>query len=35
MIEGTSLAGVAPELGILVAWGVVGFVLALSWFRWH
>ncbi|HEY7447942.1 MAG TPA: ABC transporter permease [Vicinamibacterales bacterium] len=35
MIEGSSLAGVAPELGILAAWGVVGFVLALSWFRWH
>jgi ABC-type multidrug transport system permease subunit len=35
MIEGTSLAGVATELGILVAWGVVGFVFALSWFRWH
>jgi ABC-type polysaccharide/polyol phosphate export permease len=35
MIEGTSLAGVMSELGILVSWGVVGFVLALSWFRWH
>jgi ABC-2 type transport system permease protein len=35
MIEGTSLVGVASELGILVAWGVVGFALALSWFRWQ
>ncbi|MGH9148015.1 MAG: ABC transporter permease, partial [Vicinamibacterales bacterium] len=35
MIEGTSLAGVAPQLAILVAWAVVGFALALIWFRWH
>jgi ABC-type multidrug transport system permease subunit len=35
MIEGTSLAGVTPQLAILVAWTVVGFALALLWFRWH
>ena len=35
MIEGTSLAGVTSQLAILVAWTVVGFALALFWFRWH
>ena len=35
MIEGTSLAGVTPQLAILVAWTVVGFALALLWFRWQ
>lgn len=35
MMEGTPLAGVTPQLAILVAWTVVGFALALLWFRWH
>ena len=33
--EGASFAAVLPELGILVAWGVVSFWLALWLFRWE
>jgi len=35
MIEGVSILGVTAELGILVVWAVVGFGLALTWFRWQ
>ena len=35
MIDGTTMVGVAPQLGILAAWAVVSFALALTWFRWH
>lgn len=35
MLEGASLASQLPEMGILAAWGVVTFVLALRWFRWN
>ena len=34
MLQGTGLAGVAPQLGILLGWLVVCFVLALRLFRW-
>jgi ABC-type multidrug transport system permease subunit len=34
-LEGTSLAALAPELGILAAWGIGSFILALRWFRWN
>jgi ABC-2 type transport system permease protein len=34
-LEGTSLAALAPQLGILLAWAVGSFVLALRWFRWQ
>jgi ABC-type multidrug transport system permease subunit len=34
MLEGAGLASLLPEIGILTAWGVVTFVLALRWFRW-
>jgi ABC-2 type transport system permease protein len=34
MLQGASLHAVAGELAILVAWGVVSFVLALRVFRW-
>lgn len=34
MIEGTGLVGVLPEIGILVAWSIVSFALALRLFRW-
>jgi ABC-type multidrug transport system permease subunit len=34
MQEGSGLLAVAPQVGILLAWGVVTFVLALRWFRW-
>jgi ABC transporter DrrB family efflux protein len=35
MSDGESLAAQAMRLGILAAWGVVSFVLALRWFRWQ
>jgi ABC-type multidrug transport system permease subunit len=35
MLEGRGLAGLGIELGILSAWGVVSFVLALKLFRWR
>jgi ABC-2 type transport system permease protein len=34
MQEGASLASQMPQVGLLVAWAVVSFVLALRWFRW-
>ena len=34
MLEGASLASQLPEIGILVGYGVVCFLLALWWFRW-
>jgi ABC-2 type transport system permease protein len=35
ILEGASLRGVAGELGILTAWGVLPFALALKIFRWR
>jgi ABC transporter DrrB family efflux protein len=35
MLEGASLAQVAWRLGILTAYAVVSFYLALRWFRWQ
>jgi ABC-2 type transport system permease protein len=35
MNEGHGLAQVAPQVGILAAWGVAGFVIALRIFRWR
>ena len=35
MLEGASLAQVAPELAIISAWLVVTFALALKLFRWQ
>jgi ABC-type multidrug transport system permease subunit len=35
LLEGASLPSVAWRLAILAAWGSVGFVLALKWFRWQ
>jgi ABC-2 type transport system permease protein len=35
MNEGASLAGIAGELGILAAWGLIPFGLALKLFRWQ
>jgi ABC-2 type transport system permease protein len=35
MNEGSSLAGIANEIGVLAAWGVIPFALALRLFRWH
>lgn len=35
MLEGTSLAGVLPEIAIMTAWGVVPFAIALRVFAWR
>ena len=35
MLEGASLTQLAPELGIITAWLVVCFVIALKIFRWQ
>ena len=35
MLEGASLAAIAWRLGILAAYAVVTFLLALRWFRWQ
>jgi ABC-2 type transport system permease protein len=34
ILEGAPLAAQAGRLAVLVAWTVVSFLLALSWFRW-
>jgi ABC-type multidrug transport system permease subunit len=34
MQEGASLASQLPEIGLMLAWAIVTFVLALKWFRW-
>jgi ABC-type polysaccharide/polyol phosphate export permease len=33
-LEGATLASQWPQIGILGAWAVVSFLLALRWFRW-
>lgn len=33
--DGASLMSLGVELGVLVAWGAAGFLLALRWFRWQ
>lgn len=35
MLEGVGLARMAPELGIILAWLVVSFLLAVRLFRWR
>jgi ABC-2 type transport system permease protein len=35
MLHGASLTDIAVHLGILLAWGLVTFALALRWFRWN
>ncbi len=35
MLEGQTLAGIAGELAIMAAWGVVSFAVALRIFRWQ
>lgn len=35
MLEGASLAQVAPELAIVAAWLVIGFAVAVKIFRWQ
>lgn len=35
MLEAAPLSALAPELGVLAAWGIVSFVVALKLFRWQ
>lgn len=35
MLHGDSLRAMVPEIGILLAWGIVSFGLALRFFRWQ
>ena len=35
MLDGAGLVALLPELGILLLWGLVSFVLALKLFRWQ
>jgi ABC-type polysaccharide/polyol phosphate export permease len=35
MLEGANLAGVAPEMLVLILWMVISFTLALKIFRWR
>lgn len=35
MLDGASLASQWVEMTVLAGWGLVTFVLALRWFRWH
>jgi ABC-type polysaccharide/polyol phosphate export permease len=35
MLEGTSLAGVTPQLIVIIVWGIVTFFAALKLFRWR
>jgi ABC transporter DrrB family efflux protein len=35
MVDGTSLAGIAAPLGVVVAWGAASFVIAVKIFRWR
>jgi ABC transporter DrrB family efflux protein len=34
MLDGASLASQWHQIAVLVAWGLISFVLALRWFRW-
>ena len=35
MLDGASLAAVAPDLAIVLAWGITCFTLAIRFFRWE
>lgn len=35
MLEGASIAGVAPQIAVMLAWMLVSFVVALKIFRWR
>ena len=35
MLEGKTLAGCGEEIGIVAAWGIVSFAVALRIFRWQ
>jgi ABC-type multidrug transport system permease subunit len=35
MLDGAGLAAVANQVGIMLAWGLISFVIALGIFRWQ
>jgi len=35
MLDGASLSGVTTQIGIMLAWGLISFLLALRIFRWQ
>lgn len=35
MLEGASLLSLGPQIGMMMAWGLISFILALRWFRWN
>jgi ABC transporter DrrB family efflux protein len=35
MNEGTPILGTLPEVGVLLAWAALGYLLSLKLFRWH
>ena len=35
MLDGTTVIGIAPQLGVMAAWTTVCFVVALRIFRWR
>jgi len=35
MLEGAGVAAVANQIGIMLAWGLISFVVALRMFRWQ
>jgi ABC-type multidrug transport system permease subunit len=35
MLDGASLAAVSSQIGIMLAWGLISFVVALRLFRWQ
>src|SRR5882672_8423839 len=35
MLDGAGLAAVATQIGIMIAWGLISFVIALRIFRWQ
>jgi len=35
MLDGLGVAAVANQIGIMLAWGVISFVIALRMFRWQ
>jgi hypothetical protein len=35
MLDGAGLAAVSGQIGIMLAWGLISFVVALRLFRWQ
>jgi hypothetical protein len=35
MLDGAGLAAIAGQLGVMLVWGLLSFVIALRIFRWQ